>query len=302
METAMTQVFLNYRGSDEPWAASRLYHGLVERLGKGNVFLDYAEIPLGDDSREVLLTKVRTCLVLVAVVGENWRGLGVGDRRIDQEEDWVRLEIATALRAGVRIIPVLLDNTPKPNSEDLPADIRDIAALQYRRIRHHREHVDIPRLIDEILALEPRLSGGPKASRVEIDRWVREVLPAVQQFAGNREDLADVAWSLLQDDERHKFLAPCNHARRVPGSAVLLLTSRRVYIADLDNDSRIERVLPLMREHIIACQSYRRRRVGIVKVMDVTLLLRDGGKVVAAGLLHAQGERVLAELGFNREH
>jgi hypothetical protein len=71
------------------------------------VFLDYESIPVGQDFRTVLLDRVRRSAVLLVVVGDHWLDGEIGRRPIDRPDDWVRLEILTAFRHGVPVVPVL---------------------------------------------------------------------------------------------------------------------------------------------------------------------------------------------------
>jgi len=65
---------------------------------------------------------VSSCTVLLALVGTDWANLTdkQGRRRLDDPDDFVRLEIETALRRGIRVIPILIDDAEMPRSQDLP--------------------------------------------------------------------------------------------------------------------------------------------------------------------------------------
>jgi hypothetical protein len=78
-------------------------------LGRDNVFLDVDSIDLGVDWFSVLTEWVGACDVLVAVIGRNWVSTTGknGLRRIDDPDDFVRIEIEAALQRNVRLIPVL---------------------------------------------------------------------------------------------------------------------------------------------------------------------------------------------------
>jgi hypothetical protein len=43
-----------------------------------------------------------------------------GTRRLDDPDDFVRLELEAALARGIRVIPVLVDRAPLPRSDSLP--------------------------------------------------------------------------------------------------------------------------------------------------------------------------------------
>ena len=108
--------------------------------------------------------------------------------------------------------------------------------------------------------------------------------------------LVDVAWHLLQDDERPRYLAPCSHRGTLPGTAVVLVTTRRIYIADLEGASRVKHCLPLTLDQTVGIEFSRRRRAGFVAVADLTFALVDGGKVPVTGLLRSQAEQIVGIL------
>jgi formylglycine-generating enzyme required for sulfatase activity len=68
------------------------------------------------------------CDVLIAVIGAHW--LTSTDeqdgRRLDNPEDFVRREIATALKRDIRVIPVLVDGALMPRSTELPDDLKPL--------------------------------------------------------------------------------------------------------------------------------------------------------------------------------
>ena len=65
-----------------------------------------------------------------------------GNRRLDDLTDFVRLEIATAIRRGVRVFPVLVDRASIPASNLLPDDIRPLAGRQAIELTSERWKYD----------------------------------------------------------------------------------------------------------------------------------------------------------------
>src|ERR1700741_3460316 len=128
----MGAVFISYRRGDSSGAAGRLYDRLVASLGKQRVFMDVDSIEPGWDFIEVLDRHLAECEVVLAVIGPAW--LSTTDaqrrRRIDDEADFVRLEIAGALSRGIRIIPILVDGARPPAAFDLPEDLKALARRQ----------------------------------------------------------------------------------------------------------------------------------------------------------------------------
>ena len=127
------RVFISYRRQETAWPARQLYDVLVAELGADRVFKDVDNIEPGDDFVERIQSAVGSCQVLLALIGPQWLTvLDVkGARRIDDPEDFVRLEVETALnRDDVRVIPILVDNAKMPTPQELP---RGLAGLTRRQ-------------------------------------------------------------------------------------------------------------------------------------------------------------------------
>src|SRR5206468_10855790 len=118
-------IAISYRREDSTPVAGRLHDRLRAEFGDENVFMDFDSIPYGVDFREHIKSTLERADVVVAVVGPGWLG-GQTDasRRIDDPSDFVRLEIAGALRRGIPVIPILVDNTPMPKANALPSDMQ----------------------------------------------------------------------------------------------------------------------------------------------------------------------------------
>jgi hypothetical protein len=92
--------------------------------------MDIDAIALGEDFVEVIENTVAKCDVLIAVIGNNWliSKDDQGNRRLDNPEDFVRMEIGTALKRNIRVIPVLVDGAEMPRSTDLPEDLKRLVS------------------------------------------------------------------------------------------------------------------------------------------------------------------------------
>src|SRR3954469_10847221 len=130
----MVKVFLSYRRTDGA-VVKRLYDALMARLGSGHVFMDCQSILLGEDWRRALERALAECDVLVVVIGPDWVSAvdDAGRRRLEQEEDYVRLEIEEALRRNLRVIPVLIQGAAMPHPQQLPAGLQSLADVQAQR-------------------------------------------------------------------------------------------------------------------------------------------------------------------------
>lgn len=149
----MSGVFISYRRDDTAGHAGRLFDHLQRAFGADGVFMDLDDIGRGDTFAEILTTKLQDSDVLIAVVGRRWLTLTdpAGRRRLDSDDDWVREEIRTALRAGHLVIPVRVDGAAMPAAADLPEDLRDLMGRQWAEVRDGSafEH-DVEDLIRDI--------------------------------------------------------------------------------------------------------------------------------------------------------
>ena len=149
-------VFISYRREDSRGFAGRIYDRLSDRLGSENIFFDVDNIAPGLDFVEVLTERVASCDALVAVIGKDWLASvdRTGRRRLDDAEDFVRVEIEAALKRGVRVIPVLVENAAMPQAEELPESLRKLARRQGIAIDHARFNSDVERLLRVLSEIE----------------------------------------------------------------------------------------------------------------------------------------------------
>jgi hypothetical protein len=148
----MTLIFLAYRRGDSKWITGRIFDRLAAHFGRRRVFMDMETIPPGVDFRQHIESALERCQLLVAVVGPQWTGsVGLDQPRIFDEEDFVRIEIETALKKKIPIIPVTIDGAPLPKAGDLPASLRPFAYLNASEVNSNRNFdVDTKRLVRAI--------------------------------------------------------------------------------------------------------------------------------------------------------
>ncbi len=126
---APTQVFISYRRQDTAAAVAHLHHSLGELLGNDRIFRDVDTIQPGENFEAVIQEALRTTSVCLVVIGPSWltvKGTS-GQRRLDERNDYVRMEIESALRTGIEVIPVLVDGATMPARKKLPESIRGLA-------------------------------------------------------------------------------------------------------------------------------------------------------------------------------
>jgi hypothetical protein len=124
---AGSRIFISYRREDTSAYAGRLYDRLSAEF-PDQVFMDIDTLEPGIDFVERIEDSVGSADVLVCVIGKGWTSAvdRDGHRRLDQPEDFVRLEVGTALRRNIRVIPVLVGGAPFPEPEELPDDLEGL--------------------------------------------------------------------------------------------------------------------------------------------------------------------------------
>ncbi|MDT7809555.1 MAG: hypothetical protein QOJ70_3368 [Acidobacteriota bacterium] len=144
-------IFLNYRRDDSAGYAGRLFDRLNGHF-PDCVFRDVTGIALGRDFVKEIERKLDLCNVLIVVIGNQWLSLEdeVHHRRIDDPNDFVRLEVATGLRRDIRVIPVLVSGARMPHPSELPDDLKSLAQRNALEITEPDFDNDVARLIREL--------------------------------------------------------------------------------------------------------------------------------------------------------
>jgi tetratricopeptide (TPR) repeat protein len=154
-------VFISYRRQETGPYARLLRQELGRRLGTEQVFMDVDSIAVGVDFAEAIQRAVDACEVLLALVGPQWLTItdAEGQRRLDDPDDTVRLEIEAALARNILVIPVLVDNTPMPRRQQLPNGLVSLARRNALELTYNRYEYDLGRL----LAAVEKVVGQPAA-------------------------------------------------------------------------------------------------------------------------------------------
>jgi hypothetical protein len=154
---ASGRIFISYRREETAYPAGWLFDRLAEHFGDGQVFKDVDSIELGDDFVEVIHNAVGSCDVLLALIGEHWMTITdeYGRRRLDNPDDFVRLEIEAALKRKVRVIPILVEGATMPRADELPSSLAMLVRRQALELSPTRFSSDTSRLLkvlDRVLA------------------------------------------------------------------------------------------------------------------------------------------------------
>ncbi len=145
-------IFISYRRDDAEGEAGRLYDDLVRNYGNDSVFMDVAGIAPGLDFRKAIDDNVSSCGVFLAVIGPQWATITgpSGQPRLNDANDFVRLEIASSLARNIAVIPVLVHEARMPHPDQLPDNIKDLAYRNSVEISHARWNSDVQLLINAL--------------------------------------------------------------------------------------------------------------------------------------------------------
>jgi TIR domain len=123
MSVPINRIYISYRRTDTAAYAGRLFDHLSRHFGRGFVFMDIqGGITPGQDFAQVINAALDTCDVALVLIGKHWAtSTGPNDNlRLDDPNDWVRVETAAALRRNVLVIPVLVEGARLPDPASLP--------------------------------------------------------------------------------------------------------------------------------------------------------------------------------------
>ncbi|MBN1965695.1 MAG: TIR domain-containing protein [Anaerolineae bacterium] len=181
----MSRIFLNYRRQDSEGYVGRLYDHLAQHFAPDDIFMDVQNIAPGQDFVQVLEEAVAACDALLAVIGPAWLAMAdeQGRRRLDRWDDFVRIEIASALKHDKLVIPVLVGRAPMPAPADLPDDLAALARRNAIELSHRDFAADVERLVRTLKAaistthaLKPPADEATRRAKTHAIKAVRDDL------------------------------------------------------------------------------------------------------------------------------
>ena len=243
MNHSANRIFISYRRDDAAGYAGRLEEALEKRLGPGSVFRDVLDIPPGEDFVAAIRARLAGAQAVLVLIGPRWTGgEASGQRRIDDEGDFVRLEVAVALESGARVVPVLLPGAEMPAEADLPLPLKPLARRHALSLSDAHWDADIGRLAD-IVGMSGRRNVWPwalggvavAASVVAALIWLKPWVPddPSSRFVGSWQAKVKYDWGATHD-ERFEFK---RHAGQLTGTATFLSYPRAIEALALDGSN-----------------------------------------------------------------
>lgn len=191
----MVRIFINYRRQDSEGYVGRLYDRLSAHFDPNDIFMDVTSISPGQDFAKAIEEAVSNCDVLLAIIGPQWLTMtdDAGERRLDAWNDFVRIEIETALKQEKLVIPVLVGRARMPAPADLPESILMLARRNSLELSHQNFARDVEQLVKSIKTARPANASFKKPANrttlAEKEAALKEV----------RDDLVNATTSPLYD-------------------------------------------------------------------------------------------------------
>lgn len=173
------RIFISYRREDSAFQTTAIHSQLVGEFGTENVFMDVDNIPAGRDFRRHLQLAIQECDVCVAVIGDQWLSASAapGQRRLDNDLDFIRIELEAALQRDIPVIPLLVGRQPMPAPDQLPPSLAELAYRQALTVRPGRDfRTDIQLLVaqvKDIQAVPIEVEASNRASGAKLLRTGR---------------------------------------------------------------------------------------------------------------------------------
>lgn len=313
----MARIFISYRRADSQAWADRIYPVLAAAFGANNVFKDLDSIGLSRNFRAAIERAVIDTDVVLILIGRLWVTITDDQgRRLDNPDDFVRLEAEMALRHEKMVIPVVVDGARMPVSTDLPPSLYDLPLRNGAVVRGEPDFAhDMNRLIRSIkeqLSQQPvtppaeavvQSQIGVAAAAMEAEDYERAITILKAEQARNPTGrLARIITTMLSEAEkeltRQRYAAEAEREYRPIADLIQYKRTREQGCAELadfhhnypdyDPDNLVQRCADYAAEQPRAAQEAERRTprrllpaalVVIVALGVVAVLLtsRSGG-------------------------
>lgn len=161
----MSAIFLSYRRDDSAGFAGRLADALETAFGSGSVFRDVDDIRPGEDFVHAIESHLRSVDAVLVMIGPQWLAVGADQqRRLDAQNDFVRLEIQAALDAGKPLIPLLVGGAEMPSEADLPSTLAALARRHAVVLSDSNWRGDVERLVSSLRHVVPQARSARRTS------------------------------------------------------------------------------------------------------------------------------------------
>ncbi len=165
-------IFISYRRDDSQNIADRIFDHLSRDFDRKKLFKDVDNIPIGTNFRDYLAKAVAKTDIMLAIIGPSWAAQGAdGRRRLDDPNDFIALEVASALKLGRPVVPVLVGGAQMPRPDELPEPLKELSVINAVQVRPDPDFIkDYQRLSKALKAIATQSSGKVTPVRRVISR------------------------------------------------------------------------------------------------------------------------------------
>lgn len=183
------RIFISYRRSDSAGYAGRLFDYLKDYFGEERIFFDVDTIDPGVDFERKIKSELENSGVLLVLIGDHWLEVKdmMGNRRLDNPRDYIRLEVETALNKDITVIPVLLQGVSVPSGNELPENLYGLSRRNAVKLSDEHWYSDLG-VLTAILKNVLGIPGSLKDQRIKRYRQIvfaLSLLAAVLSIANN---------------------------------------------------------------------------------------------------------------------
>ena len=168
------RIFVSYRRHGEGAGyGGRLADSLLTYFGGEQCYIDIEHIEPGVDFIQSIEEAISACEVLIVVIGPDWTKQidKSGQVRLNSSKDWVRIEVSTALKRNIRVIPVLVSGAKLPTEDELPDDLKALCRRQAHELSDTRWNHDVGTLLSAIEQIG--IKGGKTTHKQAIRRRIK---------------------------------------------------------------------------------------------------------------------------------
>ena len=148
----MSQIFISYRRAYSSGYVLTLYEHLATTFGDKNIFRDIDNIGPGENFPMALENALLSCQAAIIVIGKHWLTVTdtKGQPRLNNPNDYVRLEVASSLKRDIIVIPVLVGGASMPAEGNLPDDLKPLVRLNALEVNDRSYKYDIEHILSEL--------------------------------------------------------------------------------------------------------------------------------------------------------
>jgi len=178
----MPEIFISYRRNDSLGYAGRLADDLRKLFGDEHIFRDYESLGVGVPFKQEILDAIGSSSVVLVLIGSTWLETdpNTGEPRLNNANDFVRLEVEHALQCDITVIPILVGGAKMPKSVMFPKKMQDLAnsnAHDFFEKHWDDDALLLAKKLEQITGLDIIKEGMMQSSRTSMIKPLVNIIP-----------------------------------------------------------------------------------------------------------------------------